>query len=791
MKYVDLSSTLTTEEYRAWRDAVRERAKIQIPCTNYLQKARNGGYICPSCKSGTGDDGTGAVKYYPETNTYHCHKCHKGGNSLDMIQIHYGCIDYNATLEKAAELIHLTREDYGKELEALNKRRTYPKPQGPAEAPQTAETVAADNLTADKEKRQQAANNEVTDFTAYYTACRKALKEGGPGAEYLAGRGISEVTAKKCFIGFDAHFVHPRKIRERPELANWRPDNPGIVGPCDKHSFVFRALRDDSKTKKCSATGGDYVKTGIFNYKAINNAEPFQKVVYVCEGFFNAMSVMEAGADALALNGAGNVHKLITFLKARPKSMAVGPVVFGLLLDNDERGKQAKQDLKELLPMNGFKWFDASDLIQAGCNDVNESLIKDRAAFIAGVNNMTEHAEELAAQDAQKEAAAQEERGQQEAQEEAEEAERQAAGPAADVLDFLERIQTRMYEPHPTGTAFIDKMLKGGLVRGQCVLLMAAPGAGKTTLSQMMCEGMAENGTPCIYVNMEMSKDQMLAKAISGRVYKHRRIKKGALEIMQGYAWTDEEREAITTEIKDYAATIRPNMEYITTTTDLNEIIEMLEYKAAAAVREERPTPFVVIDYLHLLTCSAERLDAQGIIKKALAEFKSFAMKYNTNCILITAVNRESVKNGRITLESGRDSSATEYTGDYVLSLNYWLLDQGIIKNSDQDELAEIQSQDARHMIIRVLKSRFGNLGRFAKCYFYPEQNMFYGEHDFILTPNVDINNLTLPETPESFAGVAKRWRERMQAQRNGGGAAATEPKQEPAAEQKKAGNRR
>ena len=86
------------------REQVKELIKERIPCTDYLEKSKNNMYCCPKCGSGHGANGTGAVKYYPETNTWYCHACDRGGDTIDAYRAQTG-EEYNAALSfLAAEI---------------------------------------------------------------------------------------------------------------------------------------------------------------------------------------------------------------------------------------------------------------------------------------------------------------------------------------------------------------------------------------------------------------------------------------------------------------------------------------------------------------------------------------------------------------------------------------------------------------------------------------------------------------------------------------------------------------
>ena len=55
------------------RETARQEIRRLVNCTQYLEKSKGRQYCCPfdNRNSGHGEHGTGAVKYYPKTNTWH------------------------------------------------------------------------------------------------------------------------------------------------------------------------------------------------------------------------------------------------------------------------------------------------------------------------------------------------------------------------------------------------------------------------------------------------------------------------------------------------------------------------------------------------------------------------------------------------------------------------------------------------------------------------------------------------------------------------------------------------
>lgn len=301
---------------------------------------------------------------------------------------------------------------------------------------------------------------------------------------------------------------------------------------------------------------------------------------------------------------------------------------------------------------------------------------------------------------------------------------------------FYERIQTEQYKPYKTELPWFDFLLSGGPLRQTVLLFLAAPAAGKTTLAQQIGECMAMNGKPVVYINLEMSKDQMIAKSISARA-----TLKGCQmtvpEVLQGYNWTDQQRETVKNALDDYRKGIGPNMAYPPRPLpDLENLRGYITNVANYMKNKGREAPVVILDYLHLVTVQGAK-DLQEGIKQTILALKEYAMRYDTFCIAISATNRDSNKDGRITRDSGRDSSNIEYTGDYILSLNYYQIDKGAVSTRDLDKIAVLEGRDWRQMIVRVLKNRWGVSGRSARVYLHAPGSRFYAEHDAFIPVDV------------------------------------------------------
>lgn len=521
----------------------------------------------------------------------------------------------------------------------------------------------------------------AADYTAYYKECQGRIND--PAAvSFLTARGISQETARAYNLGYDPTADPanaPGAIGNERRLY----PRPRIIIPISKSFYIGRRSDGGESYKKSNPKGSS---VEIFNLQSLySDAE----AIFVTEGIFDALAVCEAGAAAIALNSAANAKLLIDAIEQRRTEATLV-----LCLDSDKAGQEATEVLRTGLELLGIKYTTAD--ICGQYKDPNEALVADRAAFIAMVDQAIKAA-------------------------------------TADYLQaFLDKIQTEAYKPYRTELTFFDNLLNGGVVRQSLLLLLAAPGTGKTSLAQQVLEAMALHKKQCVYLNLEMSREQMLAKAISSHVTRAGQSMT-ALDVLQGYRWTAEQRAAVIKTMAEYREKVFPYLEYnpAGVSGDLEAIKKYLWSIGDAAKAAGREAPAIVLDYLHLVSSSAG-LDTQELIKQTVFTLKQYAIRYDTFVIGIVATNRLSNAAGRITMESGRDSSNLEYTADYQISLNYYAIDKGDIRPSDTEEMALLQQSKWRQMIIRVLKGRLCIPGKSARVYFNAANNLFYGENDFM-----------------------------------------------------------
>lgn len=264
-----------------------------------------------------------------------------------------------------------------------------------------------------------------------------------------------------------------------------------------------------------------------------------------------------------------------------------------------------------------------------------------------------------------------------------------------EVIDqFYAEIQSNRFEPITTGIEQLDKALQGGFERRTIVTLAAAPGTGKTAIAQYILENMAYNGHTVVYVNLEMDRTQLLSRSVSRISHKLKSCgvlpdDVTALQVKRGYQWTNDQAKIVNYSLKYYRDHIAPNFYYVTTNPEnlgnidntLSDILHKLEKVTTELQQQGKEPPLVCIDYLQFIEFDLydegqRKPDNADAIKQTLAAFKQFAMAHDTVVLMITANNRASNQDGRASMDSGRDTSNIEYSGDVMMSLVFTAIEE-------------------------------------------------------------------------------------------------------------------
>lgn len=243
-----------------------------------------------------------------------------------------------------------------------------------------------------------------------------------------------------------------------------------------------------------------------------------------------------------------------------------------------------------------------------------------------------------------------------------------------------------------TGYSSLDRMLGGGMFRQGMYIIGARPGMGKTTLGINIAENIAKRGSEVLFVSMEMSRTQIMAKriAITGGV-SYTKLMNGSLTEKGLY-------DAVTT-----ASTLseRP--------FSLVDKSKMTVVDIGRAARQVKDLSAIVVDYLGLVKPEDTKANKPRYeeMTDISADLKALAKLLGLPIIVLCQLNREnaSTSDKRPQLQHLRDSGAIEQDADGVILLHrpeYY----------SKDKLAEdYVPPDVEAIELIVAKNRHGETG--------------------------------------------------------------------------------
>ena len=669
----------------------REDARKEIngrPLTDFvtIQRSRKAGrdmYICPICGSGTGKNGTGAFHIYQDSKRVFCYA-------------------KNCFSDRGQDTLGALRIIW-----------------------QCGETEAIERAgyILDDEKPKQTKTQPETDYSSFYGECHEALKASPEALEYLHGRGITDDSIERFNLGYCAAWKHS-KAGERV--------NPSrrIIIPRTAGTYTARMI-----DKPRNQWEEDYSKQvqgrqkDLFNLGALEMAE----TPIICEGELDAISLCQAGADSVV--GIGtiiNAGRILEEAKKHPEA------VFILALDNDpdkedgtNPGKDTQRKLAADMAAAGLSVLNIDPgQIYGEAKDGNEAFVKDSERLRKVIAYLQAKAQEMKA-----------------ARDEEREAELRKRTGEGMLDDFLLTVTTkRDFEPIPTGIKDIDRATQGGFIRKTLVMLGAPPAMGKTALAQWIFENIAQAGQDVLYINLEMSREQLLARSISRIAWKYDRKDINALDVLRGYSWTEDQRESILKAANIYKRDIATHFIYNPNgvTNSIDSILKAMAAETARIKAQGKPEPLICIDYLQLID-SGERDAIEGM-KSIIFQLKNFAKENNTVVFAIMANNRASNKSGTVDMESGRDTSTLEYSADLMLGLSYTAIEdrrtysytmdgKSVTKVYDLEAIRRLKKKAyeageelpavCNEVSLKVLKNRFGEPERRANLIFDGKHSTF------------------------------------------------------------------
>lgn len=222
------------------------------------------------------------------------------------------------------------------------------------------------------------------------------------------------------------------------------------------------------------------------------------------------------------------------------------------------------------------------------------------------------------------------------------------------------------------------------------MVIAARPGVGKTTKMLNMALENASRGIKCIFISLEMSKEQLQKKVMNW--YKGRPVDKSE--------WHSIMKE------KEYLFL----SEHFIGASDISSNPDVFLKKTAEKIKNDKEIGIVFLDYLQI--ARYPRLDEWESLRKLTRDCKIFAKDNDILMVSCSQVSRESTKYG-IELSSLFGSSTIENDTDIIFALeevlrdsigkNGQLLKASILKNRMGKNRAEIK------LLVDYATSRFSN----------------------------------------------------------------------------------
>lgn len=319
---------------RAFLDSLADRLGEYLEMTGRSTKKNF------SCASPKHEDQNPSMHFYG--TTCFCFSCGARYDLFRFIGVDYGISDFRKQVEKACEIFRVSANEAENMTQPIRERESA------------------------RNRGSQEKSRELRDYGKFFSYCRAHIRE----TEYWQRRGLSPEIVEKAGLGY-----HPG-FQVSQDGEKW----PVLIIPTDRHHFVARNTDPEAdKASRFHASQGDRVLYIRFSDVG-NSSNP----TWIVEGEIDALSIADAGGEAIALGSTQNVPKLLKYLSEyRPKA----PLI--LSLDMDRAGTEAGWELSRSFKSMGIPFMFASP---TDYKDVNEFLQEDKQGFQQYVKSQTDHA---------------------------------------------------------------------------------------------------------------------------------------------------------------------------------------------------------------------------------------------------------------------------------------------------------------------------------------------------------------------------------------------------------------
>lgn len=285
--------------------------------------------------------------------------------------------------------------------------------------------------------------------------------------------------------------------------------------------------------------------------------------------------------------------------------------------------------------------------------------------------------------------------------------------PLLDKFTLYSNEPDEMIDVIPTGLEYLDKSLGGGFKSG-VYIFGANPGIGKTSLMLHLMNNLALKNTHSVFLNLEMSPNQIMTKLLANYSYKQN-LSNSSLPTYSINNLTSKSFLKSNEDTKRLINDYRGVYKYINVISKSEDIdinsnssncnaVECIETIFKNYKRIINSTPVVIIDFLQLLSLRSKdnELDKRLEMNKIMELLKKYSNVYKAPIILISSLSRnaytkelDDTESASYNLSAFKESGMIEYQADFL----------AILTNGQKK--IDLSGEDDKTINISVLKSRF------------------------------------------------------------------------------------
>lgn len=584
------------------------------------------------CINPAHNDSTPSMGYKADQNYLHCFSC---GESYDI----FAACEALEGIPKG-QGINRIKELYGyRQNTDKNSQKTQaPQPEAPK-----------------IEKPKQS----YKDFTDLVLKASESLCM----YDYHAERGITDEAATRFKLGYVQDVKGMSTALVIPML---RADGT--------YSYQLRNISKEEPLQHYKPKVDEAGEAELFNSAAIKQNKP----VAIVEGAIDALSVISAGMEAIALNGAQNKGKLYDLIQKHKTKLP--PII--LALDNDEAGRKAQKEIKDMLDKAQIATYSVNLALQY--KDPNEALQANPEAFRAIVGALTD-------------------------EESIKRKEYLQATVESQLEGFLDFIKTKRSLAISTGFKMLDETLRGGLREG-LICVGGISSLGKTTLALQIMDNIAKQGRDVLIFSLEMSAYELRAKTIARESLNISIEETGfsmdavtTIEILDRVLMEELPKQNQATFTKAYGRYMQYAKHIFIHEAVGKFTVNEIKTRVEEHIKATGRTPVILVDYLQILQPAEQGMSDKNKVSYDVLMLKQLSRDYHTPVMVISSFNRDSYTK-EASFSSFKESGEIEYSADVLMALQLTAVRTG-------QDAEEALLENPRKVDVKFLKNRSGTLG--------------------------------------------------------------------------------